>query len=764
MEPQGVEEAVRLVSLSPWPLWLRATLVVAALVGFGLALQGLAREGQRLRRLVLAALRFVAMAAVVFVALEPALRTLQLARVKERLVLLVDSSASMAFPTKLSGATRAAGAASWLRAVQGELDELGRTHAIEVHRFDRDVVSADRRALAEGASPSDGPTTDLLGALRTISAPGAGGGKKLAGVIVVSDGTDHGELGRDGVEGATKEALQALRAPISTVASGEGDVPDVALDALRVDDFAFVRSTVSIEATLRVTGLGALEVPVRLEREGRVVAQQIVQVPREGGAFPVKLSFVPDQIGQLVLTLRAPVFDGEAVIANNERSFVLEVIRDRVRTLLVVGRPSWDERFLRGLLKQDPNVDLISFFILRTPQDDPRTFSQNELALIPFPTDEIFDKQLDSFDLVIFQDFSWRPYEMRQYLPNLRDYVEGGGAFVMIGGEGSFDEGGYYETPLGDVLPVLPGGARPDEALFRPKLTAAGQRHPITRLEPSFDANGKTWAALPELPGTHVVRLRPGAHALLEHPSLTSGGAPVPILSIQEFGRGRAMALTTDASWHWSMLAAAGNGGSPRAYERFWSNAIRWLVRDPELTPVLVRAVAREVEPGTPLAAVVTARRADYQAAPGAEVELTLVDARTGQPVATARGLTGEDGTVRLELPPQPAGPYALRATASLEGKALGEGADALAVRAASAELSDASARPALLRAVAEATGGGFTTTDEGALPELSLPAPELVEVGRAKDVPIWDRASVLLLLVLVLGAEWILRRRWGWF
>ncbi len=763
MEPQGVEEAVRLVSLSPWPLWLRAALVLAAVVGFGLAVRGLAREGQRLRRLVLATLRAVAMVAVIFVALEPAVRTLQLAQVKERLV-LVDVSASMAFPAEAGGATRAAAAAAWLAAVQGELDALATSHTIEVHRFDRDVVAADRRALAAGAVPSAGPTTDLLGALRAISAPGAGGGKKLAGVLVVSDGADHGELGREGVEGATKEALQGLRAPLSVVATGEGDVPDLSLEALRVDDFAFVRSTVTIEATLRATGLGALDVPVRLEREGRVVAQQLVHVPSEGGRFPVQLSFVPDQIGELVLTLRAPIFDGEAVTANNERSFVLEVIRDRVRTLLVVGRPSWDERFLRGLLKQDPNVDLISFFILRTPQDDPRTFSQNELALIPFPTDEIFDKQLGTFDLVIFQDFSWRPYEMRQYLPNLRDYVEGGGAFVMIGGEGSFDEGGYYETPLGDVLPVMPGGARPDELLFRPTLTPAGQRHPITRLEPSLDANGKTWAALPELPGTHVVRLRPGAHALLEHPSLTSAGAKVPILAIHEFGRGRAMALTTDASWHWSMLAAAGNGGSPRAYERFWSNAIRWLVRDPELTPVLVRAISREIEPGTPLAAVVTARRADYQAAPGASVELELVDARAGQVVGHARGLTGEDGTVRLELPPQAPGPYALRATATLDGQALGAGSDAVAVRAASAELSDASARPELLRAVAEATGGGFTTADDGVLPALGLPEPELVEVGRSKDEPIWDRAWLLALLVAVLGAEWLLRRRWGWF
>ena len=47
--------------------------------------------------------------------------------------------------------------------------------------------------------------------------------------------------------------------------------------------------------------------------------------------------------------------------------YVLKVIRDKVRALQVVGRPSWDERLLRRLLKRNPNVDLISFFILVNP-------------------------------------------------------------------------------------------------------------------------------------------------------------------------------------------------------------------------------------------------------------------------------------------------------------------------------------------------------------------------------------------------------------
>ena len=90
------------------------------------------------------------------------------------------------------------------------------------------------------------------------------------------------------------------------------------------------------------------------------------------------------------------------------------------------GRPSWNERFLRSLLRLDPNVDLVSFFILRTDSDE-MPYGQGELSLIPFPYQEIFDEQLKSFDLLIFDNFNFKPYWVEPYLPGVRAYLEGGG-------------------------------------------------------------------------------------------------------------------------------------------------------------------------------------------------------------------------------------------------------------------------------------------------------------------------------------------------
>ena len=88
----------------------------------------------------------------------------------------------------------------------------------------------------------------------------------------------------------------------------------------------------------------------------------------------------------------------------------------------VSGSPSWDVRALRAMLKSNPNVDLISFFILRT-QDDVSLVPNDEMSLIPFPTRELFEEQLPSFDVIVLQNFEYLPYGIGDYLENIREIV-----------------------------------------------------------------------------------------------------------------------------------------------------------------------------------------------------------------------------------------------------------------------------------------------------------------------------------------------------
>jgi uncharacterized membrane protein len=669
----------RFAALTPLPAWALALAALAAVASVALAWRGLKGEPSRRRRALLVALRTLSAALALFLLAEPAIQLLQTARVRRRFAVLVDASRSMAFPLEEGGKSRAEAAASLLADGRGALERLSDRVDLEWWTFAGDASPTDAGGVA---LPPRGGRTDILAALRAAAA----GSRKLAGALVLSDGADNAALA-EGLDGPARAELEALGFPVNVVATGSEAPRDVAIERVAVDDFAFVRNTLTVEATLRARGYEREEVEVVLRREGSVVASAKVKLEPGRDRYTVPLSFAPDATGTFVFTLEARPLPGEAIADNNSRSFALRVIRDRVRVLLVAGRPSWDERFLRGLLKQDPNVDLVSFFILRQSGDNPGP--QEDLSLIPFPVGEIFGPQLKTFDAVLFVNFGWAPYrslQIESLLPGIRDYVLAGGAFAMVGGEQSFGEGRYGETPIAEILPVAPlDGARSTEEELRPRLTAEGRRHPVMRLAAGDGPNSAAWDALPALPGLNLVRPLPaglGAAVLLEAPGILVDGRPAPVVAVREAGRGRTLAVTTDSSWFWGFVAAeSGRGG--RAHQRFWLNALRWLVRDPGTDALQVQPDEQAVEPGAPVGLTVSLRGADSGPSAGRKVQVELVG-EDGRSAARGEAVTGADGEAHLELAPPRPGAYRIvaRSDGAGAGAATGEtGSAAVAVR-----------------------------------------------------------------------------------
>ncbi|MEJ0045892.1 MAG: hypothetical protein WDN04_07055 [Rhodospirillales bacterium] len=93
------------------------------------------------------------------------------------------------------------------------------------------------------------------------------------------------------------------------------------------------------------------------------------------------------------------------------------------------------------------------FTILRPPERDDMT-PLNELALIAFPTRELFQEKLSSFDLIILDRFTDRGILPHAYLRNIADYVHHGGALLLTAGPEFASPESLDQTPLAAVLPA----------------------------------------------------------------------------------------------------------------------------------------------------------------------------------------------------------------------------------------------------------------------------------------------------------------------
>lgn len=745
-----------------------AGLVLVCLVMGALAWVSVRGGASRWRGGVVVALRVMALALLGVMLLKPAMVLLAPIEGRERLAVLVDASRSMSVAAQKDAPTRFQAAQRAL-ADGGQLAALAKHYDLEVYGFtDHLLPVGDVAAL--GALTPDGEMTDLGAALHQLVDEGRD--LSLGGVVVLSDGIDRGGVRRawaaaepdkapEAADEALGRALKPWDLPIHAVALGsEAGFVDLAIDDLSYSEFAFLRQPSQVTVSVRSLGLAGRRTQVKLSEGGRVLGVLPVELPPNGEVRQVSFPLNPERVGKYTYTVSTPVLAEEAIPGNNTRSFTLKVVRDRIRVLQIVGAPSWDEKFMRRLLKTDPNIDLVSFFILRTALDDRRPFQEHEFSLIEFPHRDLFDKDLHTFDLVIFQNFNYRPYfdtDSYQLLSNLARFVEDGGGLAVLGGEKAFAGGEYAGTPLEDVLPVRSDKSPSAvEREIRFGLTPEGSRHPVTALHFDGRENAGIFSRLPALDGFNPVSLQPGAVVLGK-----VDGSDLPLLAVRQVGKGRSLAFMTDTSWYWS-FEAAGAGQGNGAYLRFWKNALRWLVGDPDEAQVQVDTDRENYRLGQ--RPVVTARvvGVDYAPLVGARVKMSLVPEAGGE-VVSFEGATGDAGAWTQALELAQVGPYRVKVdVVSAGGEPVGAAETVFTINEEGPEMKELGGDRRFLQALTRVSGGRLIEPGEVVDGPLLVKArPDSANTQRTV-IPLWDKTPTYAGLFGLLCLEWLLRRRWG--
>jgi uncharacterized membrane protein len=623
-----------------------------------------------------------------------------------RLVVLVDGSRSMSVSE--GGAPRS-------DRVEPLLRRLGRLGVpLDIFHY-----GAELRQGAPGGY--DLPETDILAAMSGLR--DRVGSERLAAVVVISDGLDRGPLPQRLASGPGERPP----GPLTVWQVGGVDaLTDVSVQDVDAGGWAFVDTPFTLRARIAAAGAVPGSLPVALLRDGAAVAQATVSFG-DDQTGSVSFEVVPHEPGRFHYEVRVEPPLGDAVPANDSMPVVLTVVRDRMRVLQVAGAPGWDVKFLRRLLKGDPGVQLVCFYILRTPADLDSAWNDDELSLIQFPYQDLFDAELDSFDLVVLQDFDYEPYfegDADLLLTNLADWVRDGGGLVFVGGERALTATGLATSPLADVLPfqVGPPSMVPTLGTFRPSLTEEGSRHPLTRLVGDAGENASWWARLPEFHGVNTVRGRVAdAAVLLEHPGLRlPDGTPHPVLAVREVERGRSLALLGDESWRWSVTEAAAGRGN-QAYLRFWKNAMRWLLRDPALSRVTVDTPRENYRVGEEVRVVARVRDPGFLPQVGAHVRVLAQG--PGEPFA-AEGVTGPDGEVVFPWLPPRAGTWRLHLDAAARPDPggsepeIGTADSLIAVTERDPELDQLRADDRMMR-WAQALGGTWALAADAGSPEL---------------------------------------------
>ncbi|MAW58465.1 MAG: hypothetical protein CL564_02415 [Alphaproteobacteria bacterium] len=374
---------------------------------------------------------------------------------------------------------------------------------------------------------------------------------RVAGAIIITDGQ---------IEDAPSILENYnFKAPVNIILTGEKEEKDRRLIIESSPRFGIVGEEIKIDIKVEDISANTPNALVTINMNDEIEQSRSIPIGEV-----VTITMPLERAGITSLNIEVEPGKEELTLQNNKSVIEINAIRERLKVMLVSGEPNMGLRSWRNLLNSDPSVDLVHFTILRPPNKQDLT-PVGELSLIPFPSRELFQANLNDFDLIIFDQYHLRGILPQFYLKNVVEYVVNGGALLDASGP---EYAGPYSlslSPLQNILPTEPTGDVIVQE-FIPIMTKDGERHPVTaNLKDDINSNWGPWYRM-------VEGLTIAGDVLLEGPDAR------PLLVLNRVGQGRVAQILSDQSWVWTK---SGVNKGPQA--DLLRRLVHWLMKEPEL-------------------------------------------------------------------------------------------------------------------------------------------------------------------------------------
>lgn len=542
-----------------WSLYALAVVAGLAVAGYIY----LKRETPGRGRLLLALLRFAALALLTLLIFDPEIPAAGIAAGANRTRVLVDGSLSMRLPADTAGGT-----SRWERAA-AEARRLAPGREVVVFGAGTRVLSADSLA----AFRPEAAASELMPALQAASESGA------RQVVILTDGglEDAAEVTRMLPQlGMTVEVRRVADAAPANRALAEVSLPP------------WAEAGKPIEARVGVTSLGPEgdSVTVIVRQGDRVLAQTRLATGAPGRVAVGTLRFTPESpeggggaAGERGALMRYDfeLAPGDVEADDDRRSAYVFVSERPAGVALVSFRPDWEPRFLQPVLEQTLGVPVRGFMFVGEGRYV-RIGAGLEAGL---PAGEVdVRRAVEQADLLVLHGLdAASPAWAREAAGRAR-------RLLVFPGDGQ---------PAG--LPVDVSAPAPGEWYVSSELPSS----PLAGMLGTFRAED-----LPPLAGLRTAS-GSGTWAPLVA-SRSRRGPTSPIVAAGERAGRRWAVVLADGYWQWAF-----RGGEARqVYRRLWAALSGWLAHEERtVAATAVRPVGRTVPRGEPVRWVAPGLAAD---------------------------------------------------------------------------------------------------------------------------------------------------------
>jgi hypothetical protein len=738
------------VLLGAWPGWVLLLLIVASTAGLALLIRSRLPQAapniSKWRAGAVWLLQSLLIATVLVLLWQPAITVAELAPQQNVIAVVLDDSRSMAIADSSGNLTREAAAEKALE--DGVLAGLQKKFQVRLYRLDSRVA---RAATLREIQPT-APATHINDGLRQLVTETSD--LPVGAVVLLSDGSENSLDGSGDLDLETIHALHNRRLPVHTVGFGkEQPAHDIELNDVRVTSRAMAGSRIPATVTFHQRGYAGSKAILAIRDGDKTLDSREVTLGADGATQVETVFFSPGDAGVKSLHFSLGPLANEENVNNNAVSRLLGVTDDKRRILYVEGEPRWEYKFIRRAEDDDKIVQVAS--MLRTTEN--KIYRQG----INDPTELANGFPVRPEDLFGYQGIILGSVEAGYFTPLqqelLREFVDRrGGGLLFLGGRFALGDGGWSGSSLVDLLPTyLPSSRNTfhrDPATV--ELTAAGSDSPITRLMDDPAKNIDRWKKLTYLMDYQDAgTAKPGAAVLIQ---MNAGARKLPLLVTQNYGRGRTAVMATSGTWRWQMSQPLGDP----VHDLFWQQLLRWLVLDSPGQVVVTAANHTLMDDGH-IELSANVRDKEYMPAPDAKVTAHLIGPNGISVMLDMTPAADNPGVFHAAWTADKPGSYLAEVTAEKGSQQLGSDTFPFERIDGVAENFHTVQNRELLEKLATETGGRYWKPGElSRLPNEISYSDAGISVRDIKEL--WNLPVVFLLLLLLMAAEWLLRRKWG--
>ena len=671
-------------------------------------------------RVSLAVIRGIGVALIALLLFSPQISLVWQQRITDKVAVVIDHSASMGLVEKgQSRLNRAREIAHNL------LDNLPTKTKISLFAFNTDTASISITDIDSAKF-----ATDMELALTRITDKE----KDLTALLMLSDG--NFTTGRNPL---LSDAL--TRCGIYTVGIGDTmEIPDLLISDVQINKIVYQDKETPVLVNLMARGFTGKESSVLIKKEGKILAAQKVKITTSGSIIPISLSIKPEQTGIQQYEVIADKLPGETLLTNNKFLFVLEVLKSKIKVGILAAQPDFEVKFMHLLMSANPDLQ-VKLAISDQPLKSAVTSVENAL---------------DSVDVLILHDFPAFTTS-RENLQNLEKVLTVRKIpTLMVWGENAgkvnwdFINRFYALRAQKFLEPPLKTQVMP---------TDMGKELPMINIFNTDQENLNFWQQCPpiEYPFERV-EVKDNLQIALETAVLIGQkNIRTPVLLIEQNAGRRNVYLLGSGFWRWHFMLA-----EDRLLQSGWQsilkNLVRWLSTPGSGSNVLLSTDKRLYQVGETV-------RISSEVYDGAynPVNDGMVHIRVSGPEGVFElegGLAGQ-GTYSADFQMLSEGEYTIEAQALRNDVVLGQASTRIVGAPVNIEFLYTRQDYQLLRKLADKSGGQYVDEQnyQDLLTELNFPV-RYEEVTRSFDL--WQKLSLLLLIIFLLSAEWFIRKRLG--